>query len=426
VNIDEKLKPKPEIETLLAAEEGARNYSDSGAVQHCPPAEKPERKPKPPIKVLLWHIRELGGGFQSPMVRPDYCLQAYAAIIKAVKADAIILLGLSRTAGWTPEYDGTAVRMREEMQDCGIAEVKRLLSELQKCDGSGGWQFVPVNGPDGKPAYHGHETACFFYKTSSGITCGPVRIASCGPAFLAIAPLRIPESFAAPPDLPLLAPLRVGRHSFSRELMPDPPTQGDLPPNALVGFSASGGHSGSDYLDFRTSCDVEYARPLQEGTVLKIPFWERIAAEEECIIENHMALNPGDVLLQDRVMCWESLRPDLHPKDLESVCGQLADSLLIRHTGAGLAPRLEKLRIIDLVRSALDSDVRAKVAGDASLDEDGAISSQRKAFVETLAEFKSEDAMPDTAIERQIAEAMLFARKLSDHWPILADVCQAL
>ena len=45
---------------------------------------------------------------------------------------------------------------------------------------------------------------------------------------------------------------------------------------------------------------------------------------------------------------------------------------------------------------------------------------QTRKFEATLP--KAKQATKGTASEIQIAEAVLFARKLSDHWPILADV----
>jgi hypothetical protein len=234
--------------------------------------------------------------------------------------------------------------------------------------------------------------------------------------------MKIPGTFDAPPDLPLLAPLSAGRQTFPVEPGDDPPAQGSLPATGLVAFSTTQGLSGTDYLDFRSECDVQYTRSLEEGTVLKVPYWEEVAASEECIIENHIAVNPADVLLQDKAMYFEALKPDEHPKELDKVYGRLADSLLIRNNG-GIAPRLEKVRILDLVRASLDADGIGRAGTGPALDEDSAIVAQRKAFADALPQ--PPEATPKTTVERQIAEAVLFARKLSDHWPIVADVYQA-
>jgi hypothetical protein len=414
VNLEDGGKKNPEVEKLLEAEEGARDFSNQEGVIECP-LKKKAKETKPPVRALFWSIREFGGGFQTPAQRPDYCIQAYAALIRAVKADVVLLTGLTRTIGWLPELQGKVMRMREQTLDSGLEEARRLLAAL-----GGGWRLAPANGPDGKPAYHLHESACFLYDTARGIECGDVEIAACGPAFLAIAPMQIPGTFDAPPKLPLLAPLSTGRYTFSREVPPDPAAGASLPPSGLVGFTAGNELSGSsEYLDFRTECDVEYSRPLNDGTVLKIPYWEEVASNEECLIENHIAVNAADVVLQDTAMHWEALRPDQHPKQLDKVYGRLADSLLVRNTG-GAAPRLEKLRVMDLVRAALDEEALGAAATGPALEEDSAIVAQRSAFAETLA--RTRDASPATKIERQIAEAALFARTLSDHWPVVADV----
>jgi hypothetical protein len=422
VILENEPKPKPELEDLIAASDAAEEYPAEGTVKPCPYSHPPPEL-KPPVRAILWHIREFGGGFQSPAIRPDYCIQAYALIIQSVKADICVLLGLTRTTGWIPESDGGIMIMREESRDSGLAEARRLLVELQRIDAGGGWQLLSVNGADGKPAYHRHETACFLFKTAAGIACGPASVAPCGEAFLALAPMRIPGSFDAPADLPFLAPLRVGRYPFSRNEPPDPAATATLPPNAIVAFSAGQEiPANSGYLDFRTECDVEYVRPLQEGTVLKLPFWEEVAASEEALLENHIALNPADVQLQDRAMYWEALRLADHPDELPDVRGRLSDSLLVRNTGDGPAPRLEKLRVVDLVRASLATAALPDVNADGALDEDAAAAAACAAFVKSLPVV--EDASPESP-QRLLAEAALFARKLSDHWPVITDVYTA-
>jgi hypothetical protein len=417
----EGVRANPQVEALLKANEAAEAYSSDEAVATCPLAKKQQaeqREPKPPLKALMWHIRELGGGFQSPEQRADYCIEAYAAIIKASQADVVILAGLTRTVGWKPVKDGNVIRMEEAASDSGLAEVRRLAAAL-----GSGWQWVSATDEEDKPVYHEHQTAAFLYNSARGITCDKVTVAKCGPAFVAIAPMQIPETLDAPANLPLLVPLRVGPPGASREQTPDPSASGALPPAGLVGFSAPNGLNGNrEYGEFRSACDVEYVRPLEEGSVLKTPFWEQVAANQECLIENHMALNPADVVLQDQAMGWEALPPEPHPNELDKVSGRLADSLLVRKTG-GVAPRLEKLRILDLVRASLESDALSKLGKGPKRDEDSVLIAQRKAFAATLP--KPKQATPETAVERQIAEAALFVRKLSNHWPVFADVYRA-
>ena len=408
--------PSPQVETLVQSSEATASYSASEGVATCPFAkEKKESGPKPPLKAVLWHIRELGGGFQSPEKRPDFCIAAYAALIRASHADVVILVGLGRSVGLKPVKDRGLIRVEKTSSDSGLAEARRLIGAL-----GADWRMASANDHDDKPVYHKHGTACFLYNTNRGISCGKVTLAKCGSAFLAIAPMQIPSAFDAPSTLSLLAPLSVGRRASSDEETPDPEVNGELPASALIGFSALDGLKGNtDYASLRSQCEVDYAPPLNEGTLLKQPFWEQIAADSERLLENHMAVNPADVILQNKAMYWEALRPEEHPKALDRVSGRLADALLVRKTG-GATLRLDKVRVFDLVRASLDSQALGEVGQSSTLPEDSVLVSQRKAYAATLP--KAKQATKGTASEIQIAEAVLFARKLSDHWPILADV----
>jgi len=421
VNLEDEGHPKPEVAALLTANEGAKAYHDGGLFVACPATEKKPVENKPPIKAMLWRIRELGGGFQSPESRPDYCIESYAEIVKVVKADVVIILGLASTTGWTPKNEGNVVRIEEGVRDTGISEAKRILSALGKTDAGGGWKLVVVSGPDGKPAYFHHQTACFFYKGGSGITCGKTIVAACGPAFLGVAPVKIPATFDCPPDLSLFAPLAVGQRVFFAKEPPDPKVTGTMPANGIVSFSSPEGLGGNEeYADLRTECDVEYAPPLREGTRLKIPYWEVVSERTEALLENFTAINAADVIRQDKSMHWEAIEHEKHPASLEKVVGRLADALMVRHTSDAPAPRLEKARVVDLVRAALDTGVLAAAGTGDGLAEDSSLAAVRKKHTRTAAHVKS--AAAEAQVENQIAEAVLFARKLSDHWPVIADV----
>ena len=111
-----------QVESLVQASETTAAYSASEGVATCPFAkEKKVSGPKPPLKALLWHIREFGGGFQSPEKRPDFCIAAYAALIKASHADVVILVGLGRSAGLKPVKDGNLIRVEKTSADSGLA-----------------------------------------------------------------------------------------------------------------------------------------------------------------------------------------------------------------------------------------------------------------------------------------------------------------
>ena len=94
MNLDGEAAPAPQAAALVAAAIAAQQYADPGVVAACPEAT-PAQETKPPLKVILWTLQELGGGFHMPAVRADYCIEAFAALVKATTADLWIMPGLS-------------------------------------------------------------------------------------------------------------------------------------------------------------------------------------------------------------------------------------------------------------------------------------------------------------------------------------------
>lgn len=411
----------PDAAALVAAAEGAKDYPD-GMVVPCPLAKKKE-KAKPALRVLVWHVRELGGGFQSPEKRADECIQAYAKVAAAVKPDAWILLGLSSQHGWKAQVKGGVVTREEGLKDTGVAEAKRILEELKKADGSADWKLAVAMGSDDKPAYDSNHTACFFYRGAKSIACEQAGVTQCGAALLAVAPLTVPDSFDVPPDLALVAPMFLGRRKLLAADAPPPGVTVDsVPECAVIGFSSVEGLGGNGYADFRSDCDVEYAPPLTNGTKLKIPYWEAVAERDEALLENYVAVNAADVVRQNKAMHWEAIKKDKDPQHLDKVVGRLADSLLVRCTGATRL-KAENVRVVDLVRGGLKKSTIAKVGQGNPLDEDAAIAALLEQEAKGAAHLKT--VTPETTAENQIAAAALFARRLSDHWPVVADVRRA-
>lgn len=410
----------PDVAALVAASEGAKGYPN-GLVVPCPPAKN--KQAKSPLRVLVWHVRELGGGFQSPERRADVCIQAYAKVAAALKPDAWILLGLTSRRGWTPKVKNSVVTMDEGANNTGVAEAKRILDELKKADTGGDWKLAVANGMDEKPAYDRYHTACFFYRGAKGIACEKAGVTECGATLLTMAQLDVPDVFDVPPDLALVAPMFVGRKSLFATTPPRPDvTVPALPACSVIGFSAVEGLGGEGYCDFRSDCDVEYSPPLANGTKLKIPYWEAVAERDEALLENYVALNAADVARQNEAMHWEAVKKDDDPDHLDEVVGRLADSLLVRCSG-GLAIKAETVRVVDLVRAGLDKDTIAKVGQEAPLDEDACIATLLRQEAQAAAHVKT--VTPASTAENMIAGAALFARRLSDHWPIVADVRRA-
>ena len=91
--------------------------SDDNVVQRCPLREKT------PARMLVWNMDELGGGFHRPTVRPTYAIAAYAQVISVLKADFVVLLGLTRSIGESPQVNPDSehieIKMEEPAKDSG-------------------------------------------------------------------------------------------------------------------------------------------------------------------------------------------------------------------------------------------------------------------------------------------------------------------
>jgi len=414
----------PELARLLAAEQANAGSDDGGVVLPCGariPSTSTPTVTKPALTALLWTIRELGGGFHMPAVRPQHCIDAYAAIIKATNPDICILPGLTHQCGWTPRWDQGAIRLVKEDASTGLSEVKRILAALSLADPGSDWQLIAVNGADGKPAHANNQTSCALYKGGQGISAGKAVVAETDAGLMAVVPLTVPDRFDCCAKVALAAPLAVRARAFFAKAAADTTPTGALPADALVAYSAPAGLAGNEhYAAFRSACEVEYAPPLKQGSRLKLPYWEHIAARDEALLENFMALGPADVVRQDRSMHWEALKSDEHPEILDDVSGKLADALALRHTSGEPAPRLATTRIVDLVRAVLDPAVLPTVGADDPLPEDGCATSMRAKHAGQPAAGK--DTTAQACAANQLAEAMLFARLLSDHWPVLGEL----
>lgn len=404
---------------LAEADTAAKEYPSDDAVVECPFA-KEEEEEKPPLKLMLWRIRGLGGGFHSPSVRPGYIIDAYAETIKSTKADVLILMGLTCTTGWVPKNknEGGIVGMGEAVQDSGIKEANRILTALGKVDAGGGWKLITVDDDKGKYTYFREQTSCVLFKGGKGISCKDVIVTNCESDFLSVTTMSIPDTFNCP-ELPLIVPLAVDQKIFSAKTTTPPKVTGEIPASGIFGFSSTKGLQGNTtYRDFRKQCDVEYMPPLAYGSKLNIPYWEEVVERDEALLENYIAINSANVIAQDAIMHWEAITLEKHPSTLQKVIGRLSDSLLVKRGESGLT--LSNVRIVDLVRAALDTKVIANLGADDVLDEDSSLAGKCKQETKMAAHTKNMNAEPK--VENHIAEAMLFVRGLSDHWPLIADV----
>lgn len=410
----------PTLDQLLAASRASAGYR-GGVTVACgqPPATSDVARPG--VTAVLWTIRELGGGFHMPAVRPQHGIDACAAIIKATNADVCILLGLTHQPGWMPQADDGMIRMVAQEAGAGLAEARRILAALSAADPGAGWQLVPVHGADDKPAHAVNQSTCFLYKSGRGIAAGKAIVAATDAGLVAVLPVTVPDCFDCPPDVCFAAPLAVRARCFYASAPAGTAPTGVLPPDAVVAYSVPAGLAGNaHFAAFRNACEVAYAPPLAQGSRLKLPYWEQVALRDAGLLENFMAVAAADVLQQDSSMHCEALVPGVHPASLDDVSGKLADAVLLRHTSAAPAPHLAVARVVDLLRAVLDPDVLAALGASDPLPEDGCAAAMRARHA--APPVTSQAATAQARARNQLAAAILFARLLSDHWPILAQL----
>jgi hypothetical protein len=441
----------PHVEEMLAADAQAAAQGDAPPdIVACPLATKHETRPAPEprsIRILSWNITELGGGFWMPRRRPSYCTDAYAAAIGALAPDVCVLMGLRKGPPFAHERLAVKERVygwraRPLDQEAGVAEAKAILAALREVDPGADWRAAFPRAGDGSTAYVRGGTACFLYAAGRQITCKGIDVVE-GAAAQA---LGIPELLAAGRfGMPLLAgssPLEVGvaaplvilrgderASAAGRDPAPPPPTTpkatGDIPDPCVVAVSAEedlvaqlGALNG-----YRSELDVQYQALADAGTVMTVHHWERIARRGPALVDNLLAVHPADVRLADRRMHWEALALPEHADDYGDVVGQLSDLLLLRDQAAEHALALENMRVVDLLRAALEPEEAKRLRVDGTpRDEDGALAAARGKHLEATARSTRAQGSGDADAANTIAGCVEFLRLLSNHWPIYTEL----
>ena len=126
-------------------------------------------------------------------------------------------------------------------------------------------------------------------------------------------------------------------------------------------------------------------------------------------------------------MHWEALKMPDHPDEPADVMGQLSDIFLLRNGKGARQFTFTKMRIVDLVRAALEEGKlkapegapSGNAAGEEPHQEDGVLSA-------LCQQHQRVHGNPNAAAESDTANvlsmAMDFARTLSDHWPVVVQV----
>jgi hypothetical protein len=429
------------VEEMLAADERASAQEDSPTNIHpCPLAPKREDAKPKPVRILMWNITELGGGFWMPPRRLDYCIDAYAAVIHAMKPDVCVLLGLQKGPpfGYTRVSShklGYAWHAKPGTENHGIMEANAILAGLEKLDVGIGWKAAFPVSDDGSYACVRGGTACVFYATGHGIALdrldivdGPVADSLGIPERLLAARLHMPlgkDQSAAP--LGIVAPLVVlpeaeRRSSAPPDATPLPKATGRLPDPSVVALSSEldlAVHR-ARLDDYCSSLDVEYPSLPDRGSVVTTSHWERIAYRGAGLVDNLLAVHPADVRLGDRRMHWEALPLPAHADEYGEVVGRIADLLLLRKQ-AGQPLALRKLQIVDLLRAALGpADLTRLHAQAGAQPEDGVLVAMRKRHFAATARPTMTGADDDPA--NVVAGCIEFLRLLSNHWPVCAEL----
>jgi hypothetical protein len=426
-------------------------------------AECPLHNTTVTLNVVLWRIRQFGGGFHMPTVRADYCIDAYAALLCAVKADVCVVAGLERTPGLTVTASDTGFAYAPEVVDSGPAEATRLLAALAKKDAAAGWAMVIPKGDDGKILYEGGATSAIFYKTSEGRARTAIdTVDGSADDRLGLGQRLVHCAFSIPSQdggpsvtFDVLAPL--GRPVVPVGTAPAlPAPTGEMPASFLLALSALDDVVGnaSRLSAVRSSIGAQLRPDTAEGTVLLRPFWRTVWDRSDTLLEDFIVVNPADVHLHDEAMHWEAMKPPDHPDTVGDVAGELYDAIFVRNESGTPRFRVRGVRVADLVRAALSPDeigalskkpaaaptaaatagapapdaaatapaaaAAAAPAAPAPKDEDGALVEQRAAH-RAAAGYLDHWSVEDDSANR-LAECAEFTAVLSDHWPLVATI----
>lgn len=418
----ERSAASPRAQQLVAADEQATAYGDdTGAVERCPLADS--KQPGGQLRIMLWHLSELGGGLRWPERRSATVIDACATVVAKSDSGICAIMGVTRGRRAIKRAalrDGTiAYFTGEEAQHSGTLEVQRIIAALRRIDASGDWQAAFAK-RDAAYLHHRGTTACFLYRAASGIALdGVTLVAAEGRELGALVCGAFTVTLhGAPVKLPVLAPLA----SASAAGEPPEPvleTDGGLPDLCVLAFSLPYARADQPgrLAALRAAVDAEYMALPDAGSMPRAAYWE--AAFEQCerLIDNPLTLDPLDVRLHDQAMHWEALRLPDHPDTHDKVVGRLSDLVALRNT-AGEPLCARELRVIDLVRAACP-DGSAAEPGATPLERDHLLA---PAVHQLAAERKPPTGERADDLANRIHAATQLTRLLSAHWPVVVSI----
>jgi len=435
--------PNSRLDGLVKASEVV-HAPGSAAVTPCPYADPPPPPPPPklPLRILMWNILELGGGFSRPSERPDYVIDSYASLIESLNIDICVILGVTRTVGKIPvrqEGDNPCLIMEDGPIDSGPAEVQRILEKLKSRDTAGNWEAQFFK-PENEHVYHFGATTCFLHRTSKGIRFSKFDLADSksnhGAGLtgkLLCAAFELPEHEAA--AFHIAAPLGVPPHQRPLARKPDPGPEsalratGPLPKPCIVGVS-----SPNDLLnpkwkfhEFKASVQATYLRPGREGTILQQEFWQKSISNNDRLLSNFLAVDIANVSLQDDEMYWSAMDKPKHAETAEEVSGILADVFLLSNGPQGTPSAvIDEIRIVDLIAAAIPAEKLGQIrqsaapadAAQALPSEDSVLAAQRRARRNQTVS----GPQPEENAANELADCHYFSLALSEHWPVVAQL----
>ncbi len=439
MNLDGATPISPALKAL------AKSTEDDGgggepAVTPCPYAAKE----KAPLRFMLWHLHQLGGGFHRPAVRPDAAIEAYATLLHRLKLDICILPGLTRTSGAraTVATTGPSGRaqlvMEDAVEDTGVQEVLRVLEQLKALDPSGGWQArFPTSDADGKHVYLADRTTGVLFRGVDGLTLSKLDIVdSRRVPSLGLTGKLLCATFASKAHatelVHVMAPLgSIRERDLTEEggtALPSPAPEATrtAPATSLVALSAPADllSDRAAFNQLRLELGALYQLPPQEGSVLRDDPWKSIPEAQAGLLANFSAVALDDVVLQNAHMHWDAMELPKHPENLKEVAGALADTLLPCFAAADTPPRVEELRVVDLVRAALSAqrlselDAEGEARGEASRPSEDSLLVGPRERLHADAERPLSEAVP----VNELAACRYFSAALSTHWPVVAQL----
>lgn len=393
-------------QALAEADNAASAQGRDALTEQACPLKKTQEKPVP-LRILMWHIHELGGGFYVPGARPEYCIDAYAKLIEKLEADVVVLLGVER--GKTERVvkaktkDGrSCLKIEPVEEEAGVLEVEAIADALGL-----GWELALVRNEESETIYLDGETAVALVRTSSGARVTNTQLVkSPGGEDLGLAPFMacFELQLKNGDTIPVMAQLRGAGETKAE------PT----PARGIVAVSAASDFAErlSTWNRIRGGLAAEYLPFPKKATVAGILPWEQITLSQPGLVHNFTAVNPTDVRGQDQSMSWEALEAPEHPEKSEDVLGGVSDNFLLYSDGQAPLGVVEELRVIDLLAAA----------GEPSEDspEQGCLSALCQKHTEERPRLLDTEDPDDDA--NRIAERLDFAGRLSRHWPVLLSL----